>query len=109
MPAVAKPWCLYGIACRGGGIYVGISVDVEQRYRAHVRRRAALYTRLHPPEGLLGTVWFPCHREAAQMERLLKHAPAPQKKQWLTQYSATSSSCPTTLAAAVDNLAQLMR
>jgi len=68
----ARSWWVYMIACRGGGIYVGMALDVEARYRKHAAGRGAAYTRMNPPVRLLAKWVYPDRRSAAQAERAMK-------------------------------------
>ena len=65
-------WHLYFVDCTGGGIYVGITKDVDARYADHLAGRGALYTRLHRPLRILAVKTYPDHRSAAQAERQIK-------------------------------------
>jgi putative endonuclease len=85
---VADPWWLYMIECRGGGIYIGITRDVQKRYEQHRRGDGALYTRLHPPIRLLATQRFVSRHEAVQVEIALKRLQPKQKSQWAALIAA---------------------
>jgi len=77
-----NPWWLYMIECRGGGIYIGITDDVERRYGEHVDGTGARYTKLNPPERLLGKREFPNRKSAAQEEYRMKRLSTLEKWQW---------------------------
>ena len=68
MNAVGRPWWVYMLECRGGGIYIGIALDVDARFAQHVAGKGAKYTRLNAPVRILVRVRFDSHREAAQAE-----------------------------------------
>lgn len=57
------PWHLYLLRCADGTLYTGITVDLEQRLRAHNAGRGARYTRGRRPVTLLAA-WF-CESERA--------------------------------------------
>lgn len=77
-----SPWWLYMIECRGGGIYIGITDDVDRRYGEHVVGIGARYTRLNPPVRLLAKREFPNRKSAAQEEYRMKQFSVLEKRQW---------------------------
>lgn len=77
-----SPWWLYMIECRGGGIYVGITDDVDRRYGEHVAGIGARYTRLNPPVRLLAKREFTNRKSAAQEEYQMKRFSTLEKRQW---------------------------
>lgn len=80
----ARSWWVYMIVCRGGGIYVGMALDVEARYRKHAAGRGSAYTRMNPPVRLLAKWAYPDRRSAAQAERALKRLKAVEKWRLVT-------------------------
>lgn len=98
MPVADKPWCVYVIACRGGGLYTGITPDPVRRYARHQDGKGALYTRLNPPEALLGCVWFASRREAAMVERRIKQLKPDERRAWLLAGQPSSPASPAMLA-----------
>ncbi len=82
-----KEWWLYIIECRGGGLYIGITIDVDNRYQKHSTGYGALYTRLNPPVKLLASVSYGTRKEATQMERYLKKLPRTEKWRWVKAFS----------------------
>jgi putative endonuclease len=100
--AVDKPWCVYLLVCQGGGLYTGITPDLEKRFTAHQQGRGSFYTRLNPPEAILGQLWLVNRHEAAVLERRVKRLSAADKDQWLVALPVTSPSSPTTLEALRD-------
>lgn len=103
MPA-PKAWWVYMVVCRGGGIYVGMALDVEARYRKHVSGKGAAYTRMNPPVRLLAQWEYPDRRSAAQAERAMKRLKPLEKwklialthcpDSWLGASAARSVSLP---------------
>lgn len=83
-----KPWRLYMIECRGGGIYIGIAVDVGERYSKHVSGKGAKYTKINPPMRLLAQKEFPDRRSAAQAEYAMKRLTPLEKRQWALALAA---------------------
>lgn len=102
--AADKPWCVYLLDCTGGGLYTGITPDIEKRFSAHQKGRAAFYTRLNPPRALLGQVWLASRREAAILERQVKKLTPDEKRRWLAHAPLTSPTAPTHLEALCDSL-----
>ena len=78
-----SPWWLYMIECRGGGIYIGITNDVDRRYGEHVAGTGARYTRLNQPVRLLAMREFPNRKSAAQEEYRMKRLSVLEKRQWV--------------------------
>lgn len=82
-PYVAgQPWWLYMLECKGGGIYIGIALDVDQRFEQHASGKGAQYTRLNPPLRIIVRSRFDSHREAAQEEARLKRLKPLEKRRW---------------------------
>lgn len=109
MQDVAKPpWCVYLLECQGGGIYVGITPDVEARLARHTAGRGSFYTRLNRPVALLGAVWVNTRRESAILERQVKKLTGSQKREWLVQCPPSCPLQPTSLTNAMEALARLL-
>ncbi len=70
------------IECRGGGIYTGIAVDVDERYKTHVAGKGAKYTKMNPPLRIIARQMFPDRRSAAQAEYAMKQLTPLEKRQW---------------------------
>ena len=87
-----KTWWVYMLACRGGGIYVGMTLDVEARYRKHAAGKGAAYTRMNPPLRLLAQWAHPDRRSAAQAERAMKRL-KPSEKWRLVSLMRGQESC----------------
>lgn len=94
LPATAGnlPWFLYIIECCNGALYTGISNNVARRYAAHCCGRGARYTRMHPPERLLGIIEFPNRAEASKAEFAFKQLNADQKRAWCNAHLQPGSS-----------------
>ncbi|XTI73275.1 GIY-YIG nuclease family protein [Acidithiobacillus sp. AC3] len=92
MSANPKPWFLYLLLCRGGGIYTGITLDVERRFRQHCTGKGARYTRLNPPERLLVCREYPDHQSAAQAEVAFKRLPATEKWRWVAHWTGEADA-----------------
>lgn len=72
-------FCIYFIECSGGGIYIGVTADLHDRYDKHVKGRGALYTKTHPPVQLLATKEFPSRALAMREEKQLKKLSSDRK------------------------------
>lgn len=70
------------LECRGGGIYVGIALDVEARFIKHQSGQGALFTRLNRPERILCRVRIGNHTHARRVERAFKKLRPAEKRQW---------------------------
>ena len=79
---MANPWWLYMIECRGGGIYTGIAIDVDERFKTHVAGKGAKYTKMNPPLRIIAKQRFPDRRSAAQAEYAMKRLTPLEKRQW---------------------------
>lgn len=77
-----QPWWLYMLECQGGGIYIGIALDVDKRFTEHVTGKGARYTKLRPPIRIIVRALFESHREAAQEEARLKRLKPLEKRKW---------------------------
>lgn len=100
MPSSVKPWCVYVLVCRGGRLYTGITPDLDKRYRAHSAGRGAIFTKLNPPERILGRVWLVSKSEAAKLEFQVKKLTASTKHDWVTRLPPSSPDAPLPLPAA---------
>ncbi len=87
-----SPWWLYMLECRGGGIYIGIAIDVDKRYGVHMSGAGARYTRLNPPIRLLGKREFPDRISAAREEFRMKRLSLLEKHQWAWSLGAVPHS-----------------
>lgn len=98
MPANDKPWCVYLLLCRGNSVYTGITPDLEKRFKTHATGRGATYTKLNPPERILGQVWLVSKREAAVLEYQVKQLSAPAKRDWLEKVPPSGPDNPVALS-----------
>lgn len=70
------------LECKGGGIYIGIALNVDQRFEQHASGKSAQYTRLNPPLRIIVRPRFDSHREAAQEETRLMRLKPLEKRRW---------------------------
>lgn len=73
---------IYILHCQNNGFYTGYTVDLLNRYRAHLQGRAAKYTRSFKPLGLVA-VWpiYGNKAQAMQVERFIKQLSKTEKQQ----------------------------
>jgi putative endonuclease len=71
---------VYFLRLRSGMLYVGASVDLEQRLDDHVSGQACRTTRLDPPLAFLRVEVCSTFREARQREAQLKRWSRPKKE-----------------------------
>lgn len=88
-----RPWSVYVLMCFNGRIYIGMALDVEQRFRQHVAGRGALFTRINKPYCIMAARVFSSRHEAAREERALKKAGQSWVRVWCrsNQYHGLSA------------------
>ena len=77
-----RPWVLYWLNCRHGKTYVGITNNLEKRFRAHQSGKGGRFTRAFPPCGILGVQPFPDRGSASRAEHELKSRSVAGKWAW---------------------------
>ncbi len=80
-------WFVYLVECTTGRIYTGVTPRLDDRMTAHKRGRGALFTRINPPERLLGAKPFADRREAQRIESQVKRLPAAYKRVLAAEWS----------------------
>lgn len=78
-------WWLYLLACRDGRTYVGIAIDLEARFRAHVSGKGSKFTRSNPPLEILGAEAFASKSAALKAEHALKRLSRSERLTWAGQ------------------------
>lgn len=88
-----RPWSVYVLMCFNGRIYIGMALDVEQRFRRHVAGRGALFTRINKPYCIMAAREFSSRLDAAREERALKKAGQSWVRVWCraNQYQSPSA------------------
>jgi len=76
-------WSLYMIECQGGGLYVGISKDVETRFLVHSKGEGAFYTKVNEPIQVLSQTVVGSHADAIKLERKVKKLSHVEKLVWV--------------------------
>ena len=67
-----RAW-VYVLRLRSGGLYVGFTVNLEQRIRDHLSGHGCRTTHLDPPVSVAHTEGFPSVDSAKRREKQLKH------------------------------------
>ena len=81
--ANASPlWWLYLLGCRDGRTYVGIALDVDERFKIHLSGKGARFTRSNPPLQVLGARSFATKSEALKAEIALKKLERTRRLEW---------------------------
>lgn len=88
-----RAWSVYVLMCFNGRIYIGMALDVEQRFRQHIAGRGALFTRINKPYCIMGAKEFPSRKDAAREERAMKRAGQSWVRVWCraNQYHGPSA------------------
>ena len=73
-------WKLYILRCRDGGLYTGITTDVEKRLEAHRTGKGAKYTRGRAPLELVYRETCGSHSEALKRELEIKKLSRQEKQ-----------------------------
>lgn len=84
-PAPRRVWYLYVLECERGVLYIGISPDVERRFRAHAAGTGAAFTRINPPLRILGAAAYPDRSAATRAEGALRRLTRAGKWEWIGQ------------------------
>jgi putative endonuclease len=81
-----QSWWLYLLACKDGRTYVGIAIDVRERFQAHLSGKASKFTRANPPLAVLGAQMFVNRSAASKAEYALKQLEKHEKLAWAEQH-----------------------
>jgi len=82
MSDAARTWWLYLLSCKNGRTYAGITLDVHERFQAHLSGKASKFTRANPPLAVLGAQMFVNRSEASKAEYALKQLDKHEKLSW---------------------------
>jgi putative endonuclease len=85
-------WFVYILNCRGGRLYTGVAVDVEQRFAQHLAGKGARFTRAFPPEAILASWCCANRRIALQLEYAIKQLSVAQKRALIAGHSVKLSN-----------------
>jgi putative endonuclease len=77
--APATPYWLYLLECKGGRLYAGIAIDVEERFFQHVFAAGAKFTRAFPPLRVVAAREYASRSAALRAEIQLKKLPRAEK------------------------------
>lgn len=81
------PWFVYLLECRARRVYTGVTPDLVNRMTLHRSGRGAVFTRINPPEKVLGAKLFVNRSEAQKIEARIKRLPAAQKRLLAAKWS----------------------
>lgn len=83
-------WHVYVLACRNGRLYTGISTDPARRFAQHLAGKGAMFTRLNPPERLLGS--RPCadRSSALRLEYEIKQMSVDDKRRLVASWPVSA-------------------
>lgn len=79
-------WILYWLACEHQKTYVGITMDLERRFKTHQAGRGGRFTRAFRPTRILGVQPFPDRASATRAECWLKAQVVAGKRAWAQQW-----------------------
>ncbi len=99
-------WWVYVLMCFNGRIYIGMALNVEERFRQHAAGRGALFTRINRPYCIMAAREFPSRRDAAREERALKRAGQSWVRHWCRTNRYHGPSAMEAPASSVDSLQQ---
>jgi putative endonuclease len=68
--------------CFNGRIYIGMALNVEDRFKQHTAGRGALYTRINRPYCIMAAREFSTRQTAAREEQALKRASQSWVRTW---------------------------
>lgn len=83
---IKEPIWLYALRCRDDTFYIGVSKDVEGRFRCHRKGKGSFYTRLNKPEAIVAAQAFPDRTSAMRAEIALKSCSAVEKHAWIRHW-----------------------
>ena len=76
---------LYILLTVDNTLYCGITNDLKKRYEAHINKKGAKYTKMHPPEKIAYVDIFENKSEASKEEYRIKHKLTKKEKLDLIQ------------------------
>jgi putative endonuclease len=63
---------LYIVRCKDQSLYIGITNNLEKRFRRHQIGYGAQYTKIHTPEQIVYNEFYPSYQEARSREVQIK-------------------------------------
>lgn len=87
-------WWVYLVRCVDQRYYVGMTRDLVQRVKHHRLGQAALFTRQHPFECLVGAVPIGDRRQAGRFERKCKRWSPERKEAFFSRYAQLEDTPP---------------
>lgn len=71
-PAKPKPWFVYLLRCANGGLYTGITTDMQKRLDVHNSGKGSAYVRAHRPAKLVAFTASENRSSASVLEYFVK-------------------------------------
>ena len=65
-------YTVYILQCKNGSLYIGITTDLQRRFREHQDKKGGAYTRSHPVVKIVHTERRPNRSAASRRETELK-------------------------------------
>jgi len=65
-------WYLYILECQNGGLYTGITDDIQRRFNRHLTKNGGRYTKYNPPVRIVYSEQFKTRFGAAKREKQIK-------------------------------------
>lgn len=101
-----SPWTTYIVRCKDGGLYTGISTDVERRLETHNAGKGAAYTRSHRPVELVWSEQAKTESTARKREAEIKRWTRAEKEKFVCAIVGPSPNKNNSLFMAKGNNAQ---
>jgi putative endonuclease len=79
MEKKARPWHLYILRCKDGSLYTGITLDLDNRFKAHQNGKGAKYTRARGVIEIVYSKQFKTRKLAASREYEIKQLKKSEK------------------------------
>jgi len=73
-------WYVYILLCRGNSYYIGITNNLERRFKDHQEGKGGAYTKSHKPVRLVYSEMHPDRSSALKREIQLKKLPRIKKE-----------------------------
>jgi len=70
---------VYILACKGGSLYTGITIDMKRRFNEHKNGKGGNYTRSHEVQKIVFTEEHPNRSSASKREAHIKSLSRTQK------------------------------
>ncbi len=81
-----KKYYIYVLRCKDSSLYTGITTDIKRRYREHMEKRGAKYTKSRGVERV--ELYFICYGrgDASRVEYFFKHLKKEKKEELILDF-----------------------